>query len=80
MFKLVDLLQSDLPGYFYSEELTKAPKPDYQKDFFFVEKVLKTKKVKGEVFYLVKYAWYPNKVGFRFSEFSFIQKEVTQSP
>ena len=61
MFKLVDLLQSDLPGYFYSEELTKAPKPDYQKDFFFVEKVLKTKKVKGEVFYLVKYAWYPNK-------------------
>ena len=65
MFKLVDLMQSDLPGYFYSEELTKAPKPDYQKYFFFVEKVLKTKKIKGEVFYFVKYAWYPNKVGYR---------------
>ena len=61
MFKLVDLMQDDIPGYFYNEELTKAPKPDYQKDYFFVEKVLKTKKVKGELFYLVKYAWYPNK-------------------
>ena len=61
MFKLVDLMQSEVPGYFYSEELTKAPKPDYQKDYFFVEKVLKSKKIKGELFYYVKYAWYPNK-------------------
>jgi len=61
MFKLVDLMKSELPGYFYKEELTKAPKPDYTKDFFMVEKVLKTKKVKGEEFYYCKYAGYPSK-------------------
>ena len=61
MFKLVDLMSSQVPGVFYSEELTKAPKPDYKKDYFHVEKVLKSKKIKGEVFYLVKYAYYPNK-------------------
>ena len=61
MFKLVDLMSSEVPGVYYREELTQAPEPDYKKDFFHVEKVLKSKKVKGELFYLVKYAYYPNK-------------------
>ena len=61
MFKLIDLMSSAVPGVYYSEELTKAPKPDYTKDFFHVEKVLKSKKIKGEKFYYVKYAYYPNK-------------------
>ena len=50
-----------MPGHYYKEQLTKAPKPDYQKDFFFVEKILGEKKVKGKKYYLVKYLYYPSK-------------------
>lgn len=62
MFKLRDLQNEDVPGYFYQEELTKSEPLDLEKDYFFVEKILKTKQVKGVKFCLVKYLFYPNKV------------------
>lgn len=54
-------MKDKIPGHFYKEQLTKAPKPNYQKDFFFIEKVLGEKKVRGKIYYLVKYLYYPAK-------------------
>ena len=54
-------MKDKVPGHFYKEQLTKAPKPDYQKDFFFVEKVLGEKFVRKKKFYLVKFLYYPSK-------------------
>lgn len=65
MFKLVDLKNDEVSGYFYQEELTKSAPFDVNKDYFFIEKVLKTKIVKGEKFLLVKYLFYPDKVNER---------------
>jgi len=60
MFKLVDLMNDSVDGQFYKEQLTKAPPPK-PSDYFFVEKVLGKKKIKGVQHYLVKYLYYPNK-------------------
>ena len=48
-------------GFYYSEQLTKTVKPNYQKDYFFVEKVLREEIIRGEKYYEVKYLYYPNK-------------------
>jgi len=64
LYELVDLMNDKVPGFFYKEQLTLAKKPDYQKDYFLVEKILKQKTVKGEKFYFVKYLYY----GPQFSE------------
>lgn len=50
-----------LPGFYYREQLTKAPDVNYKTQFFEVEKILKTKKIKNKTFYYVKYMWYPKK-------------------
>ena len=60
MFILVDLMKDRVPGQFYREQLTKAPAPKTS-DYFFVEKVLGEKKIKGVLHYLVKYLYYPDK-------------------
>ena len=60
MFKLRDLLKAQVPGQFYREQLTKSPPPK-SSDYFFVEKILGHKKIKGIEHYLVKYLYYPNK-------------------
>ena len=60
MFKLLDLLKDEVPGQFYREQLTKSPAPKLS-DYFFVEKILGQKKIKGVQHYLVKYLFYPNK-------------------
>lgn len=60
MFKLQDLMNDAVPGQFYQEQLTKSPPPKAS-DYFFVEKVLGQKKIKGVLHYLVKYLYYPNK-------------------
>jgi len=60
LFKLVDLQKAPVSGQFYREELTKSPPPKLN-DYFFVEKILKTKKVGKKQFYLVKYLYYPSK-------------------
>lgn len=61
LFTLVDLLQDKVPGHFYEQELVRAPNVNYNKHFFEVEEILKTKKVKSKTFYYVKYVFYPKK-------------------
>ena len=60
MYKLQDLLKEKVLGQFYREQLTKSPPPKAS-DYFFVEKILGQKKIKGVDHYLVKYLYYPNK-------------------
>ena len=60
MFKLKDLLNDEVAGQYYREQLTKSPAPKTS-DYFFVEKILGRKKIKGIEHYLVKYLFYPNK-------------------
>lgn len=60
MFKLEDLLSASVPGQFYEEQLTKSPAPK-SSDYFFVEKILARRKIKGINHVLVKYLYYPNK-------------------
>ena len=54
-------MQDKVPGHFYEEQLTKAPNPNLKEDFFFVEKILGQKSVRGRKYFLVKYLFYPNK-------------------
>jgi len=63
LYKLKDLLKDDVPGFFYKEELIKSKPLDYNTNYFFVEKILKWKKVKGEKLCLVKYLFYGKKHG-----------------
>ena len=60
MFKVFDLMKDPVEGLFYKEELTKSPAPR-ESDYFFVEKILGKKKIRGIEHYLVKYLYYPNK-------------------
>lgn len=62
LFKLKDLANDNVDGLFKTEELTKSAPLQLDHDYFFVEKVLKTKYVKGKKFCLVKYLFYPEKV------------------
>ena len=61
LYSLVDLMKDKVLGHYYKEQLTKAPTPNYQKDFFFVEKVLGQKSFKGKKYHLVKFLYYPSK-------------------
>ena len=59
VYKLADLMDEDIDGYFYEEELSYVPNPgeiEYK-----IEKVLKRKKVKGKEMILVKWKGYPDK-------------------
>ena len=60
MFKVIDLQKSAVDGQYYREQLTKAPAPK-NSDYFFVEKILGRKKIKGVEHFLVKYLYYPDK-------------------
>ena len=46
-------MHDSVPGFYYKEELTKAPRPE-KSDYFLVEDVLKEKTVKGKKFLFVK--------------------------
>jgi len=61
LFSLIDLLKDPVNGFYYREQLTVAPEPDYKKDFFAIEKVIKTVKRHKKNFFLVKYLYYPSK-------------------
>ena len=61
LFSLIDLMKDKVSGHFYKEQLTKAPTPDYKKDYFLVEKVLSEKKVRGKKYFFVKFLYYPSK-------------------
>ena len=54
-------MKDKIEGHFYKEQLTKAPIPNYKKDFFFVEKIISQKKMHGQKYFLVKFLYYPNK-------------------
>lgn len=61
LYQLQDLMKAPVKGYFYREQLTPAPSPNYKSDYFLVEKILKTKVVKNKKFYYVKFMYYPEK-------------------
>jgi hypothetical protein len=61
LYQLKDLLGDVVPGFYYQEQLTVAPNPNYKNDFFEVEKILQTRRVKGKKFFLVKFLYYPAK-------------------
>jgi AAA+ superfamily predicted ATPase len=61
LYLLKDLLKDPVPGFFYREQLVKSPAPNEDSDFFFVEKVLKKKRMNKKIYYLVKYLYYPDK-------------------
>lgn len=46
---------------YYPSQLIKAPNPNIDKDLFAVERVLKKKKIKGEMWYLCRFLYYPPK-------------------
>ena len=45
--------------FFYKEQLTKAAAPDYSKDFFLIEKILKRKTIRKKKYIFAKFLWYP---------------------
>jgi hypothetical protein len=61
-------MKDDYPGHFYSSQLIRAPKPIFNHDFFAVEKILSSKKIKGEKFFFVKFLYYPSKFNQYISE------------
>ncbi len=61
LYHLIDLMKDPVEGYYYREQLTQAPDPDYKNDFFAIEKVLKTVIRNKKKFFLVKYLYYPSK-------------------
>jgi len=54
-------MKDKVNGSFYREQLVKSEKPDYKRNFFEVESILGSKKVKGKKYYLVKFLYYPSK-------------------
>lgn len=61
LYSLKDLLGDDVSGKFYLQQLTKAPTPDYKKNFFEIEKILNTKVINHKKYYYVKFLYYPKK-------------------
>lgn len=59
VYRLKDCSGEDVEGSFYVEELQKVYKADDA--YFKIEKVIKSKKVKGKTSYFVKYKGYPEK-------------------
>jgi len=60
LYELVDLQKTPVAGKFYYKQLLKSP-PPAETEYFFIEKILKSRKVKGKTQYLVKYLYYPQK-------------------
>ncbi len=60
LYKLADLKDAEVSGYFYATELTKVPPPKPNATFR-VEKILDTKIENGKKMYYVKFTHYPRK-------------------
>lgn len=60
LFQLKDLQGDNYPGFYYRQQSKKSVAPNYKKDYFSVERVIK-KKVKKEWFYYCKFLYYPPK-------------------
>ena len=61
LYTLTDLMNDRLSGFYYAKQLTKTSKPDYRKDYFFVERVLREEIINGQKYLEVKFLYYPNK-------------------
>lgn len=57
-YGLTDLKENSIMGSFYEAELQKVPPPDFKKDYWRIEKIIREKKVGGKKMYLVKWAGY----------------------
>ena len=53
-------MKDPVGGQYYREQLTKSPSPKGS-DYFFVERILGKKKIRGQEHFLVKYLYYPDK-------------------
>ncbi len=60
LYKIEDLKQKEVPGYFYRQQLTKTEEPEPGK-FLRIEYIVKRKTEKGQKKALVKYLHYPHK-------------------
>ena len=58
-YRLKDLADEAIKGKFYELEIQKVVKSD--EDYFYVEKILKTRRRGGRIEYLVKWVGYPGK-------------------
>jgi len=58
-YRLKDLADEAIKGKFYELEIQKVVKSD--EDYFYVEKILKTRRRGGRIEYLVKWVGYPSK-------------------
>ena len=60
LYKLVDLANDPVEGFYYGSQLTRTnqPAPD---SYFFVKKILGHKIERGIKKYLVKFLFYPDK-------------------
>ena len=65
LYTLMDLMKDEKPGHYYREQLIPTEAPNFDQNYFEVEKVISEKKVRGKKYYLVKFLYYPNK----FNEF-----------
>lgn len=61
LYKLEDLLGTEIKGNFYAKQLRLAPNGDDPDFVFEVEAILKKRKVRGVEQILVKYLYYPGK-------------------
>jgi hypothetical protein len=57
----MDLMKEPKPGHYYREQLIPTDPPDFEKNYFEVEKVISEKKIRGKKYYLVKFLYYPDK-------------------
>jgi len=68
MYQLEDLLGQHIDGKFYEPELQKTK----LKDYAIIEKIIKTKKIKGKKMFYVKYRGYDNRFNEWISEHQMI--------
>ena len=61
LYTLIDLMKDEKPGHFYREQLIEAETPNFEQNYFEIEKVISEKKVRGKKYYLVKFLYYPSK-------------------
>ncbi len=73
LYKLEDLKEEPIQGFFYKEQLTKTKPPDNAKTFH-VEDILAEKEINGEPYIYVKYLHYPAKFNEWIPEANMVKK------
>ncbi len=60
LYKLANIMNVPLKGYYYSEQLLKTTKPK-SNEYFAIEKILEEKNIRGKDYVFVKYLHYSDK-------------------